>query len=366
MSTLCGGWIYIACFSLVSGFAQHNGLAGQSEPSASVRPVGGDRQMTLDVVVADKSGKPVSGLQQQDFTLLDNKQPQKILSFQTVEGGTATAHPPLEVILVVDEVNTSFTGVAGARNGIEKFLQRNGGVLGQPLSVIFISDSGATETTSSRDGNAVITELNQKQASLRIHRRSQGVYGEAERIELSLNALLQLADHQASRPGRKLVVWVSPGWPFLNQPGVDTDLSVKQRRQLFDSIVAVSDALRRARITLYAVDPLGVEDPRQNRAMEYMQFSKGVKSARQAEYGHLALQVLAHQSGGRVLPSGNDLTGEIAECVADANAFYVLSFHGLTGDGPDEYHALEIKLDKPGLAARTRSGYYAQPESDQP
>jgi hypothetical protein len=100
--------------------------------------------------------------------------------------------------------------------------------------------------------------------------------------------------------------------------------------------------------------------------MEYMQFSKGVKSVRQAEYGHLALQVLAYQSGGRVFNSGNDLAGEIAKCVGDANAFYVLTFHGLAGDGPDEYHALEIKLDKPGLAARTRSGYYAQPESDQP
>jgi hypothetical protein len=100
--------------------------------------------------------------------------------------------------------------------------------------------------------------------------------------------------------------------------------------------------------------------------MAYMQFSKGVKSVRQAEYGHLALQVLAYQSGGRVFNSGNDLASEIAKCVADANAFYVLSFHGVAGDGLDEYHALEIKIDKPGLAARTRSGYYAQPESDQP
>jgi hypothetical protein len=47
--------------------------------------------------------------------------------------------------------------------------------------------------------------------------------------------------------------------------------------------------------------------------------------------------------------------------VADANAFYVLSFDGLAGDGPNEYHTLEIQIDKPGLAARTRSGYYAQP-----
>ena len=133
--------------------------------------------MTLDVVVTDKSGKPVSGLEQKDFTLLDNKQPQKILSFQTVEGGTATADPPVEVILLVDEVNTAFTSVATERNEIEKFLRRNGGALAQPVSMIFLSDSGTTETISSRDGNAVIADMNQKQFGLRTINRSQGIYG---------------------------------------------------------------------------------------------------------------------------------------------------------------------------------------------
>jgi hypothetical protein len=56
------------------------------------------------------------------------------------------------------------------------------------------------------------------------------------------------------------------------------------------------------------------------------------------------------------------VAGEIAACVADANAFYVLSFDGVAGETPNQYHALEIRLGKPGLTARTRSGYYAQPE----
>jgi hypothetical protein len=55
------------------------------------------------------------------------------------------------------------------------------------------------------------------------------------------------------------------------------------------------------------------------------------------------------------------VAGEILACIADANASYILSFGSLAGNGPDEYHALDIKIDKPGLAARTRSGYYAQP-----
>jgi len=343
MSTRCGGWIYLFCFSLVSGFAQQN------------------RNMTLDVVVTDKSGKPVTGLKQQDFSLLDNKQAQKIVSFQAVEGGAATADSPMEVILLVDTVNTEFTNVAIERKEIEKFLLRNGGALAQPVSMIFFSDTTATGTTASRDGNAVLADMNQKQLGLRTIGRSQGFAGGLERTQLSLNTLRKLTDFEAAQPGRKLLVWISPGWPFLVS-GLDRELaSQRQKQQFFTSIVALSDGLRRARITLFDIDPLGTADAGDLRTTDYKQFLKPVKKAEQADNGDLALQVLATQSGGRVLNSSNDLAGEIATCVADANSFYVLNFEGLPGDGPNEYHALEVKVGKPGLTARTRSGYYAQP-----
>jgi hypothetical protein len=45
-------------------------------------------QIELDVSVTDQSGKSVAGLTPTDFTLLDNEQPQKILSFQAVDGKT--------------------------------------------------------------------------------------------------------------------------------------------------------------------------------------------------------------------------------------------------------------------------------------
>jgi VWFA-related protein len=360
MSTRCGGWIYVFCFSLVSGFAQQIGPAGQSEPPASILFGGANHRMTLDVVVTDKSGRPLPGLQQQDFTLLDNKQPQKIVSFHAVEGGTATADPPVDVILLVDEVNTTFSKVAFERNEIEKFLRENGGELARPVSTVFFSDSGIMiENTSSRDGNAVIADLNQEKSGLRSIGRSQGFYGAGDRLKLSLQSLGQLADYEAPRPGRKLVVWISPGWALLSAP--DLELTSKQQQGVFNSIVALSDRLRRARITLYDIDPLGTDDAGEFRTFDYKQFLKPVRKTGQAQFGHLALQVLAYQSGGRVLNSNNDVTGEIAACVADANAFYVLSFDGLASDGPNEYHALEIKIDKPGLTARTRSGYYAQP-----
>jgi VWFA-related protein len=77
--------------------------------------------------------------------------------------------------------------------------------------------------------------------------------------------------------------------------------------------------------------------------------------------GNLGLPVLAVQTGGRVLNLTNDITSAIAECVADANSFYVISFDAPRADKPNEYHSLAVTLDKPGMTARTRTGYYAQP-----
>jgi VWFA-related protein len=327
---------------------------------AQAPPSSSDRHITLDVVVNDKSGKPVSGLQQQDFTLLDNKQPQKILSFEEVKGGAATTDPPVEVVLLVDEVNTSFTHVSFERAQIEKFLRRDSGQLPRPVSLAFLSDSGvALGNITTQDGNALAAELNQNQAGLRSITRSQGVYGAGDRVGLSLNSLQELAAYEAPRPGRKLVIWISPGWPFLSGPRIE--LSDKDQQRIFAQIVALSDSLRRARITLYSVDPLGTADSGGLGIFYYQEFVKGVKRARQTQIGDLGLQVIATQTGGRVLNSNNDVTGEIATCMNDANAFYVVTFDGLVGDGPNEYHALEIKLDKPGVKALTRTGYYAQP-----
>jgi VWFA-related protein len=311
------------------------------------------------VVVTDKSGMPIPGLEQQDFTLLDNKQPNKILSFDAIRGGAATADPPVEVILLVDEINSSFTAVSSAREQTEKFLKRNDGVLERPVSLVFLTDSGVASTSSSRDGNALVTELHQNKNGLRIIGRIQGIYGAGDRVQLSLHALQQFADYESTRPGRKLVIWISPGWPLLSGPRID--LSSKEEQGLFNLIVALSDALRQARITVYSIDPLGMSDTRGLRALRYEEFVKAVKKPSQANIGNLGLQVIAEQSGGRVFNYNNDVAGETATAIADASAFYVLTFDGLPGDGPNEYHALTVKIDKPGLTARTRAGYYAQP-----
>lgn len=324
-------------------------FTGLAQPTPAVQPdvaqpVSG--RISLDVVVTPKNGKPVSGLKEQDFTIFDNKAPQKITSFRALAGSDGQ----LEAIVVMDALNTGYTSDAYARGEIVRFFQANGGHLAYPSQLAMFSDNGMQiQKGFSKDGNAIAASLDKYTVGL----RTQGVTG--DRLSLSIGALHQLAAYAAKLPGHKLVLWISPGWPMLSGPHVQLDQ--KQQQYIFDTIVQLSTELRQARITLYSIDPLGMADTGM-RTSHYEDFLKGIRRQQDAEYGNLALQVIAIQTGGLVLNSSNDVASLLQRAMADGDAYYALSFDPAPGE-PNEYHELQIKVTEPGLTARTRSSYYS-------
>jgi hypothetical protein len=59
--------------------------------------------MRIDVVVTDRAGQAVAGLKYSDFSLLDNGQPRKIISFRPFPAVTEL-HPLVSVFLLIDTV----------------------------------------------------------------------------------------------------------------------------------------------------------------------------------------------------------------------------------------------------------------------
>jgi VWFA-related protein len=329
--------------------------AVSAQPPAATAAPPVDSKIHLDVVVTPKSGSPISGLQEQDFTVLDNKTPQPITSFHAVTGNQA----PIEAILVIDAINTDYQHVANERVQVDKFLRDNGGHLPVPVALAIVGDTGTQiQEGFSTDGNALSADLEKYSVAFRNITRATGFWGAEDRFNLSLRALRELTAREASRPGRKFILWVSPGWPLLSGPGVDLDS--KQERQLFAMIVDISSELRLAHTTLYSVDPLGTQDAATFRTFYYEEFLKGVTEPRKVLPGNLALQVIAAQSGGLVLNSDNDVSALLRRCVADTTAYYEISFAPPLDTQPDEYHQVEVKVAKSGVTARTRQGYYSQ------
>ncbi len=142
MCTLGRVLIFFFCISLPA-FAQQPSASGQ--PAGQPPPFtlsGNNRQTTINVVVTDKDGKPVSGLEKQDFTLLDNKKDEDIASFQAIPTANATQNPPAEAILLIDTINTNYVTLSAVRQQFEKFFQQNGGHLPLPVSIVIFSYSG--------------------------------------------------------------------------------------------------------------------------------------------------------------------------------------------------------------------------------
>jgi VWFA-related protein len=323
---------------------------------------GANTQITLDVVVTDKSGKPQAGLQQQNFTLLDNKIPQKIQSFQAVDEPATKAIPPVEVVLVIDTVNTGAQTVSDERLRLTKYLRQNDGKLAHPTSIVVFSDTGLKNLGEpTLDGNALSTALEGNDViGLRTMHRAAGAEGASERFSTAVRSLYSLATFEARKPGRKVVIWLSPGWPQL--AGSGTQMFSKGKDQLFSVLVQISTALQQARVTLYSIDPEGAGGSGRGSRFSYEAYLKGVASSNDVKPPNLSLQVFVTRSGGRVLTTGNDIASQIEDCISDTKTFYVLSFEGPSTERPDDYHALELKVDKPGLTPRTSAGYYAQPD----
>jgi len=318
-----------------------------SPPPASAR-------MVLDVVVTPKSGAPVSGLQQQDFAILDNKAPQTITSFAALGGPQA----PIELVVLIDTVNADVTTVTFERAQIVKFLKADGGHLAYPTSLAIFDDAGLKMGDSpTKDGNLLSTALAQSDLGLHTIHKDTGITNDADRVHQSLVAAQKLAVKEATRPGRKIILWVSPGWPLLSTPNLNYD--EKQNQQLFRQTVVMSTLLRRAGVTLYSINPAGASEGAHQ--LDYDQFLKGASKPSQAVPGYTALQVMAVQSGGLALTGNNDIASQLERCMADSTAYYEISFDPPPGDRRDDLHTLQVKVSQPGLIARTRTGYYAQP-----
>ncbi|MGA7156109.1 MAG: VWA domain-containing protein [Acidobacteriaceae bacterium] len=312
------------------------------------------RTIHLDVVVTRKDGEAVAGLKASDFTLLDDKKPTAIASFEEAD----TAKQPVEAILLIDSVNTPYTAISQVRIQVDKFLHANGGKLPLPLSIAVLGDAGVKmQHGYSRDGNALSASLAGYTIGLRAIGRSAGFEGAAERLDDSLKALRLLTQYESQRPGRKIILWVSPGWPLLSGPGVD--LSGSQEDQFFNEITWLSTELREGQTTLYAIDPWGVAEP-VSQAFYYEQFISPVKRPSQVNIGNLGLQVLATQTGGEVVNTG-DISGPLEQYLKENLAYYRISFEPPPTEHRDVYHDLKVEMTDRALVAHTSTGYYAQP-----
>jgi VWFA-related protein len=345
-----------------------------------------EHRIVLNVFVSDSSGKPVTGLKQEDFTLLDNGQTRTVASIRAIKGSEGIA--PVRIMLMLDAVNNSPKDIATDGKGIEQFLRQTQAPIKYKTSIGILSGSGASVGQPSQSRDVLIDELrtltkndhpfmctDEGGGSEQVFTTINLGIGTAvldglhpdqksgclnQRFQRSVSALNKFAMEQEDVPGRVILVWIGPGWPLLSNPEFRAD-STALRQNFFDNLVQVSNALREAQVTLDAVFSPDLFRRVELRNDRDKTFFDGVPTEDQVTASSLGLQVLAHQSGGQILTESKDLASEIAKCIGDGESYYVLSFDSPSAATPGEFHSLQVNVNKPDLKVRTNTAYYAQP-----
>ncbi|WP_446745629.1 VWA domain-containing protein [Silvibacterium acidisoli] len=333
--------IRVACFCLVLCFLV--------TPRDTYAFAGDPQPVTIDVTVDSHDGDPIAGLTKDDFTILDNGKPQDITSFRSDKDNTGQT----TMILVFDAADTTRERLAFAKQQIIDYLKADNGHLAYPTALAVVTrQSVKMQGVYTSDGNLLAQDLAQFDVDQQATQNVAGSRGTTSQMPMrALQGLLALPN---ATQGRRLMIWISPGWVVTPGPSAQGDAE-----KIFAQIVQFSDAMRSSHTTLCAIDPQGNLTPEAAGPfyVNYRSYLKPVKKPGDASFGNLSLQVIAVNSGGVALGSSSDVAGLIGKVIRSSESFYTLSFMPPAAK-PNEFHAIEIKMNKPGLKANARPGYY--------
>ena len=373
-------------------------------------------QMVLvPAVVTDKSGRHVTGLTKDDFTLREDGKEQKIASFEEIHAGAApvprSAAPANEfsnvtvgdqvprrfTIIALDTVNTPFLDQARAREALVKYLAQTVSE-GQPVMLCTIGRSGIKvihdfttnpevlraalqkvhgelPPTASAPGAADAASVDAKTFA------SQGVNAEADQllsfiegmdqsagfeqatsVATTLEAFQYIAEAFAGIPGRKSLIWVTGSFPF----NIDTDTSALlgsgSPSALYERTFQM---LNNANIAVYPVDARGLVDvglPDASVRSSHANVANPAVVIQNALSTHMdtiaTLEQVAAMTGGRAFYNRNDLEGAFREAADDSSDYYLIGYYLDKTNTKAGWRKLAVKAHREGAHVRAREGFF--------
>jgi VWFA-related protein len=251
--------------SLTAGFPLLSAQQVQSEvPPVTIRA--NTRLVTVDVVVSDKKGQPISGLKADDFMVEESGKKQRVSVFLPPGGGqtpSAQLPPgiysnrpehlspggPLTVILV-DAANSPFSDQAYGRLQMLKYVEEQS-ESGRPMAVMTLTDqlhvlqqftsdpqvlrtaiknykpqaqafaaatappiSTAAGASAGTPGSAMSMATDSAAAAIGNFQGIQVSYQLERRTVVTIQAMHSLSRMLAGLPGRKTVIWLAAELPF--------------------------------------------------------------------------------------------------------------------------------------------------------
>jgi VWFA-related protein len=294
-------------------------LQTRSQPTPTIRA--GAKLVIVDITVSDKNGKPIHNLKKEDFSVLENGNPQTINTFDehvALSASDAVKFPPLPPmppgvftnitpapvnsavnIILIDSLNTPYDDQSYLRSQLVNYIShaRPGAsiaIFGLTTSLNmlqgFTSDTEVLKrvvTKQAGQASPLIarTQTGEDSSNLEVANlggagggsaaaaalaafqsfQSTAVSGDAQtyqRARMTLDAFNVLARYLSSIPGRKNLVWFSGAFPLDLDP--DSAISSNSANSFAGSneeseVHRIIALLARGQIAVYPVDCRGVQ-----------------------------------------------------------------------------------------------------------
>jgi len=370
--------------------------------------------VSVDVIVTNKDGKPVTDLTAADFTVEENKKPQTIESLKliTIDDGLdpdpaknreirslddqvrEAGRDDVRVIVVfLDDYHTRLGNSMVVREKLARFVRtlnpRDLVALMTPLmstaAVTFSRNHDATARQimafSGRKYN--YTPLN---AAEEVYRYMQPAQIELLRNQIVTSALEGLCVYLGTlREGRKTIVYVSEGMTSSLPQGVHStgifsgagtptqpppsgiaaqmqaDRALQsQQTMLLDYLRFVFAAASRGNTSIYTLDPRGLA------ASEFdIADAVSLEDDRRAlNESTDVLRILADNTDGRAMVGSNDPLPALNQMLRDSSAYYLLGYTSTEAPRDGKFHPIKVTVKRKGLEVRARSGYWAYSDED--
>jgi len=363
-ATICT-LIPIAVFPLQESLARAQQQPSSSAPTLRVTST----LVFLDITVLDRKGHPVvAGLTKDDFSITEDKEPQKIFSFEAPDAHVLSSSAGDEnpdgrapaTIFVLDQLNSSFEDFAFIRYEFGSFLQSQPALLAAPAELMVVGNRSIEMLQGyTRVRDDLERALDQFPAAIPYKWLSDQFV--EERFEQSIQALQQIALQNSGVPGRKNIVWVGHGSPSFKTAYMtpEVKLSLKQ------CMHTTANLLVNARASLFVIYPGlkvghfvllsgGPAAPPSASDAESSIGDDGNPFADDINFG-----VFVNETGGELFYNRNDVDAEINRSQFLGSQYYTLTYqpHDLIPD--DKFRRIRVTLRNQSYRALTKTGYFA-------
>ena len=356
-------------------------LAAQAPPPQALpRFRAGVDVIEIEVSVLDKDRRPIRGLKQADFTILQDGRPQEIVAYDEIAIPDAPAKEPAWSREVAPEVQTNRVPegrliVLLLDDAMEPgpFVESTKGIARDVVSRLGPEDRTAVVFTRDSRNVQDFTADRAKLLAAIDHFTTGFVFsqkrdnpasrGDDTFFRYSIDTIGEIAKSLADVPHRrKVLVYVGLGVPVsvgdaATAPLIGSEEGTKadQQGSALQSMGALGQALRRAQmsnVTIYSLDSAGAGG-----LEAYALSHPGYVGATQPQEMRDYLFTLAANTGGRATVEMNDVKPAIERLFRENNSYYVIGYRATTPPDDDKFRRLEVKVNRPGVTVRARSGF---------